>query len=51
MQTSEEPHRGQACDLRFCHPFASPIIRMQTSTQLVKVLVLKAQHADAKTLR
>jgi len=29
-----ESNWGQACDLRFCDPFASRIIRMQTSTQL-----------------
>ena len=43
--------RGQACDLRFSHSFASDLPNANIHTTLVKVQVLKAQRADAKALQ
>src|SRR6266849_6700208 len=44
-------NRDQACDLRFCHAFASYHPNANSHLTLFKVLLLNTQHADAKSLQ
>jgi hypothetical protein len=42
---------GQACDLRFCHPLASNHPNANINSTLVKIVVVKTQDGDAKSLQ